>query len=359
MRGCWARLAPKHALQRKLLDGLRYLLKEELRLNQREASDGWLTQDALWLVSKTVCDKLRAHLLSQGIEGVPDKNIAVFNVLQDHGIVQATHDGKAIWRATVASDSGWTHSFTFLKVSPALLWETNDRPPPFNGTVRVEDTTVVNADETSFVDVAPSSSGTITSATSASAAPPAAQTTSGDAVGSALALLGGAGHAESESEEASAIVTIAPFEEHHQAPPVATGHAANPGSQHDGPPGEQFMTWLRTGIQIRRLVINDAKALVHTVAGTAFLVSPGVFQRYAHEHPEVARLARLDKASDWEWVQKNFEKLRLHKKQDNGLNIWTCEVTGLRKSRRLHGYLLIDGSALFAESPPDNPYLTL
>ncbi|WP_432213631.1 MobH family relaxase, partial [Pseudomonas aeruginosa] len=49
-----AMVAPKHALQRKLLDGLRYLLKEELKLNQPEASDGWLTEDGLWLVSKTV-----------------------------------------------------------------------------------------------------------------------------------------------------------------------------------------------------------------------------------------------------------------------------------------------------------------
>ena len=40
--------------------------QEELKLNQPEASDGWLTEDALWLVSKTVSDKLRAHLLSQG-----------------------------------------------------------------------------------------------------------------------------------------------------------------------------------------------------------------------------------------------------------------------------------------------------
>ncbi len=56
-----ATAAPKHALQRKLLDGLRYLLKEELKLNQPEASDGWLTEDALWLVSKTVSDKLRAQ----------------------------------------------------------------------------------------------------------------------------------------------------------------------------------------------------------------------------------------------------------------------------------------------------------
>src|SRR3546814_8833804 len=71
---------------RKLLDGLRYLLKEEFKLNQAGPADGWLTQDALWLVSKTVSDKLRAHLLSQGIDGIPASNTAVFNVLQDHGI---------------------------------------------------------------------------------------------------------------------------------------------------------------------------------------------------------------------------------------------------------------------------------
>src|SRR3546814_9803839 len=74
-----AMAAPKHSLQRKLVNGLRYLLKEELKLNQPEASDGWLTGDALWLVSKTVSDKLRAHLLSQGVDGIPANNTAVFN----------------------------------------------------------------------------------------------------------------------------------------------------------------------------------------------------------------------------------------------------------------------------------------
>ncbi len=89
-----AMAAPKHALQRKLLDGLRYLLKEQLKLNQPEASDGWLTEDGLWLVSKTVSDKLRAHLLSQGIDGIPANNTAVYNVLQDHGMLQPTSDAK-------------------------------------------------------------------------------------------------------------------------------------------------------------------------------------------------------------------------------------------------------------------------
>lgn len=76
-----AMAAPKHALQRKLLEGLRYLLREELKLNQPQASDGWFTEDALWLVSKTVSDKLRAHLLSQGIDGIPANNTAVFNAI--------------------------------------------------------------------------------------------------------------------------------------------------------------------------------------------------------------------------------------------------------------------------------------
>src|SRR3546814_9083379 len=102
-------------------------------------ADGWLTQDALWLVSKTVSDKLRAHLLSQGIDGIPASNTAVFNVLQDHGIVQPTPDGKAIWKATVTSDAGWSHAFTFLKLSPAMIWDAADRPAPFAGRVQVEE----------------------------------------------------------------------------------------------------------------------------------------------------------------------------------------------------------------------------
>src|SRR3546814_17928110 len=99
-----------------------------------------------------------------------------------------------------------------------------------------------------------------------------------------------------------------------------------------------------------------AKALVHTVAGTTYLVSPGVFQRYAQEYLQVAALAKQEKLEGWQWVQKRFEKLGQHRKQPSGLNIWTCEVTGPRKSRRLHGYLLARPDALFQATPPDPPY---
>ena len=93
------------------------------------------------------------------------------------------------------------------------------------------------------------------------------------------------------------------------------------------------------------------------MSDTAYLVSPGVFQRYAQEHPQVEALARRENQQDWQWVQKRFERLQLHRKQPNGLNIWTCEVTGPRKARQLHGYLLQSPLQLFQDPPPNNPYL--
>ncbi|OJX04210.1 MAG: relaxase [Burkholderiales bacterium 70-64] len=353
-----AMAAPKHALQRKLLDGLRFLLREEFKLNQPQASDGWLTQDALWLVSKTVSDKLRAHLLSQGIDGIPSSNTAVFNVLQDHGIALPTPDGKAIWKATVTSDAGWSHSFTFLKLSPALVWEAADRPAPFAGRVQVDaDQDEAAPPTTAAAPAAPSAgSGAALPANMAPIVP--TPTAADNGVGALLDLLD---LTPTPAVPATTLATppeLEPLVAGVPAPKAAApARAATP--DRSEPSGEHFMTWLRQGIRTRKLVINDAKALVHTVAGTAYLVSPGVFQRYAQEHLQVGALARQDDVEGWQWVQKRFEKLGLHRKQASGLNIWTCEVTGPRKTRRLHGYLLAAPEGLFSELPPDNSYLHL
>lgn len=357
-----AMAAPKHALQRKLLEGLRYLLKEELKLNQPQASDGWLTQDALWLVSKTVSDKLRAHLLSQGIEGIPANNTAVFNILQDHGMLQATPDDKAIWKAVVTSEAGWTHTFTLLRLAPALIWEGSERPSAFQGTVEVvqeEDTSAAASPATSTTAEPPSTASETPTPTISPLAP-AARAVGNDGVDTLLDLLGTPDIeplpiAETSNEPTVPAQAIEPGVLEPAAPQSGTEEKDTRAS----PSGEHFIVWLRGHIKARKLIINDAKALVHTVADTVYLVSPGVFQRYAQEHPQTALLAKQEQIADWQWVQKRFEKLQLHRKQDSGLNIWTCEVTGPRKSRRLHGYLLLDPRHLFDEVPINNPYLTV
>ncbi|EJV1369493.1 TPA: TraI domain-containing protein [Pseudomonas aeruginosa] len=368
-----AMAAPKHALQRKLLDGLRYLLKEELKLNQPEASDGWLTNDALWLVSKTVSDKLRAHLLSQGIDGIPANNTAVFNVLQDHAMLQPTPSGKAIWRATVTSESGWSHAFTLLRLAPALIWEPSERPSPFAGTVTVENTgEAEDGAHTSAPGAAPLP-GTASAEERESAASPAPATSKGtramppspdnqpDPLESMLSMFGASPGPEQsvDAQPEEPDDAAAPLD-----PPASAPGPSEPAA-HDSAPcarrpsGEHFMAWLKQAVQTRKLIINDAKALVHTVSDTTYLVSPGVFQRYAQEHPQVAFQAKLDGLANWQWIQKRFEKMQIHRKQANGLNIWTCEVKGPRKSKRLHGYLLADPGTLFQELPPNNPFLSL
>jgi len=282
-----AMAAPKHALQRKLLEGLRYLLKEELKLNQPEASDGWLTDGALWLVSKTVSDKLRAHLLSQGVDGIPANNTAVFNVLQDHGMLQPTPDGKAIWRATVTSSTGWTHLFTLLRLAPALIWESGERPAPFAGTVTTDAALAGEAAEaaaTLSADGAASASENQNAPPAegsgiVSASPPKAQA-SPDVMADMLAMVGMGDSSTTEDVETAPDEVPAALPDATQ-PPLAAAAPSSPAftSSTTQPSGEHFMAWLKHGIATRRLIINDAKALVHTVSDTAYLVSPGVVPR--------------------------------------------------------------------------------
>ncbi|MCD5973162.1 MobH family relaxase [Pseudomonas quasicaspiana] len=373
-----AMAAPKHALQRKLLDGLRYLLKEELKLNQPQASDGWLTHDALWLVSKTVSDKLRAHLLSQGIDGIPANNSAVFNVLQEHSMLQPAPDGKAIWRATVTSSSGWSHAFTLLRLSPALIWEAGERPAAYAGTVLAETGQGAEATGESAPDLLDSSmqdtaedraNPPLESKPSLSTQPVARNAP--DMMDELLAMIGEPDQPKADDQGNSSVQPTpeAPAKPHQVSESVLANK--NPMSTSTQPSRDEsnsistqmsadhFVTWLQQAIASRRLVINDAKALVHIVADAVYLVSPGVFQRYAQEHPQIADYAKREEMTDWQWAQKRFEKLHLHRKQANGLNIWTCEVTGPRKSRRLHGYLLERWQGVFGELPPNNPYLKL
>lgn len=320
-------------------------------------------------MSKTVSDKLRAHLLSQGIEGIPANNSTLFDVMQDHGLLQPTPEGKAIWRATVTSNAGWSHSFTLLRLVPARIWERDETPEPFAGSVMV-DSSAENAGSVDASQTTAAATGaTSETTTKPSTAPvvpnglatePQRHADRADARTSAMEELLSLFDPESASPssieavsrtaDAARTATVA-MSEQTRAPATSSLSAT--------PSGEHFVAWLTHGIQSHKLIINDAKALVHTVSDTAYLISPGLFQRYAQEHPQVQALAKPDDVPDWRWVQKRFEKLQTHRRQPSGLNIWTCEITGPRKSKRLHGYLLDDPRRIFDTIPPNNPYLSI
>ncbi|MDF2792423.1 MAG: Relaxase [Pseudomonas orientalis] len=321
--------APKHSLQHHLLTGLRHLVKNEFKLNQPGAA-GWLTEEHLWLVSKTTTDKLRAHLLAQAVDGIPSSNIALFDELQSHGLVEATPEGKAVWSATV-TDGDWQHRFTFLRLQPRLVWREDSRPQCFTGTVKP---LIAPAEPVTTDESAPDQARISLEVKRPQDAMPSAQDF--DYVNHFMNLF---------SDEAENAVER-----------LAAGTEASEPNSHDAP-GQEFLDWLRSGIGSHRLLVNDRKAKIHAVAGTFFLVSPGIFQLYIAQHP---RLAGTTGANDaWRRLQRDFERLEIHQKLPNGQNIWTCKVQGPRRSTSLNGYLLCDAVAACGKPPADNPFLKI
>ncbi|MBA6104603.1 MULTISPECIES: MobH family relaxase [Pseudomonas] len=321
--------APKHSLQHHLLTGLRHLVKSEFKLNQPGAA-GWLTEDHLWLVSKTTTDKLRAHLLAQAVNGVPSSNIALFDELQSHGLVEATPEGKAVWSAIV-TDGDWQHRFTFLRLQPTLIWADEPRPEYFSGTIEPVTNFSLSTSETG--EPAP-----VQPQTSSDVKQPAAVplTQELDYLDDLMDML----QKPAELQAGSSAERFRP--------------TTSPG-QDDA--GLAFIEWLREGIHSRQLMVNDSKAKVHTVDGTFFLVTPGIFQRYAAEHP--GQPEGSDQEEPWRRIQRHFEKLGMHVKRPGGQNIWSCAVRGPRKTSVLNGYLLLGTAGLTSEQPIDNPYLAL
>ncbi|WP_395605867.1 MobH family relaxase [Pseudomonas sp. B16120] len=323
--------APIHSLQHHLISGLRHLVQHELKLNQPGAA-GWLTQDALWLVSKTVTDKLRAYLLSQSIEGIPSSNIAVFDELQSHGLVESTLEGKAIWSALV-TQGDWQQSFTFLRLQPALIWGNEDRPENFSGTVSI----AVHDNSTDTPVPTPAAETVRARSSQSQPQPDPMALEDADYLGTLLDMF------ELEKPETS------------EAP---SENALETSTLPSDNPGYVFLNWVKEGILSHKLVINDNKAKIHTVSGSVFLVTPGIFQRYAQEFPGLSQ-GTDQQLEEWRWVQKHFEKLKVHRKRDNGLNIWACHVQGPRKKTILKGYLIEEPKLFFELTPPDNPFLKI
>jgi integrating conjugative element relaxase (TIGR03760 family) len=321
--------APKHSLQHHLLTGLRHLVKNEFKLNQPGAA-GWLTEDHLWLVSKTTTDKLRAHLLAQAVDGIPTSNIALFDELQSHGLVEATPEGKAVWNATV-TDGDWQHRLTFLCLQPSLVWADELRPEVFSGTIELTVAPSLPTDE---------------ARESAIARPKIA---AAEQQHTAVALTEDFAYLDDLMDMLQEPAEL-------QARPTAESLRSSASPCQDDV-GLAFIEWLREGVHSHSLVVNDSKAMVHTVDGTFFLVTPGIFQRYVAEHPDSAEAS--PKSDSWRVLQHQFEKLDVHLKKPNGQNIWTCKVKGPRKTSSLNGYLLRGKAAISQESPADNPFLTL
>ncbi|TEE52642.1 relaxase [Pseudomonas aeruginosa] len=322
--------APKQSLQRQLADGLRFLVKDKFKLNQPSGpSDGWLTQDALWLVSKPAADQLRALIWSDPAER-PDSYSGSLAVEDGSTSTEKSESTCEIPIEPVEQPQVPEAKMTLRQPAPSVAKPANEMRAIAKPSTDVQEET---DDLYALLDSINSPSEELVTSRDSPAATPT--------------------NTRGEENLQQPLGTAEPAD----CAPETVKDVFMPSRSTDL--GQRFVGWMKAGITARRLFINDTKALVHTVDGTAMLVTPGIFKRYVQEHPELEKLAQAKETTGWKLVQRAFEKQSLHRKTSKNLNIWTIKVSGPRKTKELKAYLLQDPKLLFPVQPLDNPSLTV
>ncbi|MBJ6610616.1 MAG: TraI domain-containing protein [Candidatus Thiothrix moscowensis] len=319
-------------LSQRLLTGLRHLLDEQLLTLNRPGAAGFFDGDSLWLVSKRVLDELRNHLEKEGQTGIPSRNDRLMDELQQHGILTPTVAGQAIWNATVKAGT-MEQSFTLLRIPANTLWADPAQFPK-----ELEGTITPNAkDGEAKVSKPPAPAPR--QATPA----PTNQTVVPEAVPASTA------NASTDAEQDAAASTSPWGDDDDLLPPTIQQPTPEPstpvapasqqavpatkvclpeatGNPDSDDTGERFLHWLSEGLRNGQHPVNTTEAFLHTVKEGVLLVSPRAFKLFAPDN--------------WEYAQKRFNKLKLHKPAPNDSNIWLYHVRGEKKSGMVRGFLI-------------------
>ncbi|MFA6094269.1 MAG: MobH family relaxase [Candidatus Paceibacterota bacterium] len=317
-----AEVGPKAAttqvtpLHEKLLQALMHLLEEHTLPLNRNGAAGWRVGSKLWLVSKRTVDSIRLHLGQYGHTGIPTDNQRLFDILQEQQLLEPNQD-RAIWRMTVQGDN-FSHDLSLLCIPLSKLWPDPEAwPDEFAGTVSAKPGG--HRDDAAVAETG-----------SQASVAPKQNLDNPPALGQGTNVSGGhttkTGKALTKPEST-------------QDPPTLQNQ----------PLGQQFLTWLVTGLSDRTIRYNEPGARVHAVQEGVVLVSPGIFKDFAQEHPE---------GGPWEAVQKKFLKLNLHERTKSGLNVHAYRISGSNHSASIMALLVKDTALLFRRGMPSaNPHV--
>ncbi len=118
--------------------------------------------------------------------------------------------------------------------------------------------------------------------------------------------------------------------------------------------GDAFHQWLRKCLLEQEIDVNGENSPVHMLAGYVFVRSPTIFYQFISEN----KLVIGEQSCDWRKIQKQFEKLKLHKRQTDGTNVYRCQEKNGAKS--FCGYL-IPAAKIYSgvETPVDSAVITI
>jgi len=293
-------------LHRRLLLALRELLKTgDLPINQPGAA-GWLIGEDLWLMSKRVVDAIREI----AGDGVPESNIRVFEILQQHGLVTPNGD-KSIWKAHIKK-TGWDpeQKFALLKMPASVVWpERERRPEPFDG------------------EVIPANPQTLEDTDEKENQSP----------------MGGDSRGNDTMPNKAKSVQLSMGKSRRPSIPRPQKEAAYQRADCKEA-GHAFYRWLKEGLSTKNIDINKTGAPVHIVEEGVLLVSPVIFQIYA---------GQVGKSSQWQEIQSAFQNLRINaKNRKNDENVFEYLVKGKRNTSVIKGWILPDAEEVFGDAIP-------
>lgn len=355
---------PKISFAKQLHIALTHVVKN-LKINAPKGGGaGWLTQDGLWVMSKTIADSIRAYLMSQGIS-VPSQNGKLFDELQAHKLIETTPENNAIWNCNIISNAGWKPEtiFTLLKISPNIIWDKiDDRPSFFDGQVlstnspaealnTIEQEIMLATENNSVTEELPKQSDDTLH-----------DTKEIDPLENILNLFPVTAPI---TEEPSTPETLSEPELITETEPVLNTRQIDSKSiinkstdikltSHDNNHdiALNFIQWVKKSITSGDLIYNKPNAKLHIVENCLFLVTPSIFQYYIQ-----TQTGNTNK-EEWELLQKRFQTLGLHKRQKmaNGdsQNIWSCLIVGQKKKSILNGYLIDNLDEFFGKNRPIN-----
>lgn len=353
---------PGTSFAKQIVIALRHLLQHKFKINTPKGpADGWLTDEALWLMSKPTADQIRAYLLEQGISA-PADNPKLFNEMQSLGIIESTSDGTAIWHCRIKANSGWCppKAFSLLRIKPEIAWENlSDRPEVFLGCVDIENESVSDSTENTKIETASSVTGAETdpmiSPESMDVQPsfenepsqnvevdtkPEKTTDMMDLVMGLFSPTDQSQEHQDYQERVEEQKTLSTPQIDEPVTDIEVTKTASRASKESADiSGESFVEWLKAGITGNTLTINNTSAKLHIVKGQLFLVTPGIFQMFFNSKG----ITDFTK-KDIESLQYSFQDLKLHKRyrqsNNDSVNFWRCKVVGPRKTSQLIGYLI-------------------
>ena len=122
----------------RLLKAFRLLIEERKLAANRPGAVLYLSDDQryVYAVAKTIAEKLREKMQSLAAPDVPADNTRIFDELQQHGLIEATANGQAVFTIHVSiPHANFEQDFTTLKIDSRKLFTVASLPAKMSGSV--------------------------------------------------------------------------------------------------------------------------------------------------------------------------------------------------------------------------------